>query len=188
MGERDPEVLDEIVKRCFAYAGAIRTMLDVGGAVGHLARHFSRRGVKATLFDREETLPLAREFLGVDADSIALIGGDYTRSLPTGTFDLVYFGNVYHIYGPETNARVTREAFAITAPGGTIAIQDYVLGRSVKAALFAVNMLRSTEDGEVWTEDQHRVWLSEAGFASIETVDLDAGSGQLILARRPRGL
>jgi SAM-dependent methyltransferase len=188
MGERDPAVLDEIVERCFAYAGTIRTMIDVGGAVGHLARHFSRRGVKANLLDREEILPVAREFLGDEGGDIELIGGDYTVSLPVGTFDLVYFGNVYHIYGPETNARVTREALSITAPGGTIAIQDYVWDRSSRAPLFAVNMLRATEDGGVWTEAEYRTWLSDAGFAGIETIDLETSEGQLILAKRPRGL
>ncbi len=172
MGERDPQILDEIVDRCFAYAGRIETMVDIGGAVGHLARHFARRGVKATLFDREETLPVARQFLGEEAPAVAMLAGDYTGSLPAGPFDLVYFGNVYHIYGRETNARVTREAFSTTTAGGTIAIQDYVWGLSDRAAMFAVNMLRSTEGGEVWAEADYRGWLSDAGFTGIEVVDL----------------
>jgi SAM-dependent methyltransferase len=188
MGERDPAVLAEIVERCLAYAGTIRSMVDIGGSVGHLAREFSRLGVKTSLFDREEVLAVAREFLGREADDITLIGGDLTASLPSGTFDLVYFGNVLHIYSPETNACVAREAFHITVPGGTIAIQDYVWGRSPGAAMFAVNMLRSTDDGGVWTEEQHRAWLSDAGFTGIEIVDLDTSGGQLVLARCPAGL
>jgi SAM-dependent methyltransferase len=187
MGERDPEILDEIVDRCFAYSGSIGTMVDIGGAVGHLARQFSRRGVKATLFDREATLPVARQFLGDEAAAITLIGGDYTASLPAGRFDLVYFGNVYHIYDRETNSRVTREAFSITTEGGAIAIQDYVWGLSHRAAMFGVNMLRSTEGGEVWTEADHRAWLSDAGFADIEVVDVETAGTQLVLARRPGG-
>jgi hypothetical protein len=126
MGERDPAVLDEVVGHCFDYAGEIGTMVDIGGAVGHLARLFSRQGVRATLFDRVDTLPIARDFLGSEGESITMEGGDFTVSLPQGAFDLVYFGNVYHIYGRETNARVTREAFSITAEGGAIAIQDFV--------------------------------------------------------------
>jgi hypothetical protein len=188
MGERDPAVLDEIVQKCLACAGTVRTMVDVGGAVGHLARHFSRRGVTASLFDREEVLPLAREFLGAEADGIALIGGDFTISLPAGPYDLVYFGNVYHIYSPETNARVTQEAFSATAPGGTIAIQDYLWSRSSGAAMFAVNMLRATEEGGVWTEAQHRRWLGDAGFVDIKVLDLETNQTQLVLARRPKGL
>ncbi len=147
-------------------------MLDVGGAVGHVARHFSRCGVRATLFDRENVLPMAREFLGSEGADIALVGGDFTQSLPAGPFDLVYLGNVYHIYGPGTNARVTREVFSVLSPGGTIAIQDLVLGRSRRAALFAVNMLQATEDGGVWTEAQYREWLTAAGFARVEILDL----------------
>jgi len=185
MGERDPEVLAEIVDRCLVYAGPVRTMLDAGGSVGHLAREFARRGVKVTLLDREDVIPVAREFLGSEAAGMALVGGDYTTALPAGPFDLVYFGNVFHIYGPETNARVVREVFAITTPGGTIAIQDYLWGRSAKAAMFAVNMLRSTRDGGVWTEAQHREWLKDAGFEDVRVFDLEASQAQLVLGRRP---
>lgn len=186
MGERDTAVLDEILERCLAYAGPVRTMLDVGGAVGHVARHFSRCGVRATLFDRENVLSLAREFLGGEVADIALLGGDYTESLPTGPFDLVYLGNVYHIYGRETNARVTRDVFSVLSEGGTIAIQDHVWGRSPRAALFAVNMLQATEDGGVWTEAEYRGWLADAGFLQVETLDLQTTAAQLILGRRPR--
>jgi SAM-dependent methyltransferase len=185
MGERETEVLDEIVDRCIAYAGAVTTMVDIGGAVGHLTRRFASRGVTATLFDRAATLSVAREFLGDDAATIVMLGGDFTESLPAGQFDLVYFGNVFHIYAPETNARVVREAYAVTAPGGTIAIQDYMRGMSEKAAMFAVNMLRSTESGGVWTEGQYRAWLGDAGFEHIEVQTLDTTGSQLVLARRP---
>lgn len=187
MGEREPEVLDEILERCFAYAGTISTMVDVGGAVGHLARHFSRRGVKASLFDREEVLPVAREFLGKEAEGMDLLGGDLTVALPVGTFDLVYFGNVLHIYGPETCSRVVRGAFSITAPGGIIAIQDYILDRSTGAAMFAVNMLRSTDEGGVWSEAEHRRWLADAGFVDVQVFDLDSSRTGLVMGRRPVG-
>lgn len=186
MGERDPAVLDEIVERCLAYSGPVRTMLDVGGAVGHVARHFSRCGVRATLFDRENVLPLAREFLGDEGSDIALVGGDFTQSLPVGPFDLVYLGNVLHIYGPVTNGRVTQEVFSILLPGGTIAIQDHVWGRSPRAARFAVNMLQATEEGGVWTEEQYRDWLTAAGFVKIEVLDLETTGAQLVLGGRLR--
>lgn len=185
MGERAPEVLDEILEHCFTYAGDIRTMVDVGGAVGHLARRFSRRGVKASLFDREEVLPVAREFLGAEAEDMALIGGDLTSTLPSGPFDLVYFGNVLHIYSPETGSRVVREAFSITSPGGVIAIQDYILDRSAGAAMFAVNMLRSTDEGGVWSEAEHKRWLTDAGFVDIRVFDLASSQTGLVLGRRP---
>jgi len=187
MGERDPAVLAEVVERCLAYAGPIRTMVDIGGSVGHLAREFARRGVKTSLFDKEEVLPIAREFLGAEAGSLTLLAGDLTVALPPGPFDLVYFGNVLHIYAPATNAGLVRAAFTALAAGGIIAIQDYVWGRSEKAAMFAVNMLRSTDEGGVWTEEQHREWLETAGFVDVVVCDLEASSAQLVLGRRPAG-
>jgi SAM-dependent methyltransferase len=185
MGERDSDVVEEIVGLCLQLFGETKTMLDVGGAVGHVARQFSRRGVKATLFDKEEVLPVAREFLGIDATSIDMVAGDYTVALPKGPFDLVYFGNVYHIYGPATNERVSREALSVITPGGLIAIQDYVWGRSLGAEMFAVNMLRSTDDGGVWSEAQYRGWLNGAGFVNIDVLDLKNSGAQLIIGQRP---
>ena len=185
MGERDPDIIDEIVERCLAYAGPIQSMVDVGGAVGHVARAFAHCGVRATLFDRPAVIPLAREYLGEDGRDIALVEGDFTEGLPPGPFDLVYFGNVYHIYSPAIMARVTSEAYGMVSPGGTIAIQDYVWGRSPRAAIFAVNMLQATEGGGVWSEAQFRAWLSEAGFATVELFDLETAGTHLVLAKRP---
>lgn len=185
MGERDPAIVDEVVETCLAYAGSIRTMIDVAGAVGHLARGFSRCGVRATLFDRPDVMPIAEQYLGEDAKDIAMIAGDLTKALPPGPYDLAFFGNVLHIYDPATNARVIREAFSTVAPGGAIGIQNYVWGRSPRAAMFAVNMLQSVENGGVWSEPMYREWLSAAGFANIETFDLETGESQLILAQRP---
>jgi SAM-dependent methyltransferase len=153
--------------------------------VGHIARQFSRCGVRATLFDRPDVLPVATEYLGEEAGDIAMIGGDLTVALPPGPYDLVYFGNVLHIYDQETNARVIREAYATVAPGGSIAIQNYMWGRSPRAAMFAVNMLQSAENGGVWSEALYRGWLRAAGFAKIEVFDLETGGSQLALATRP---
>jgi SAM-dependent methyltransferase len=186
MGERDSELVEEIVGLCLRLAGAPKTMLDVGGAVGHVARQFARRGVKATLLDKEEVLPVAREFLGIEAAGIDMVAGDYTVSLPQGPFDLVYFGNVYHIYGPATNQRVSREALHVVSPGGLIAIQDYVWGRSQGAEMFAVNMLQAALEGGVWTEAQYRAWLSEAGFVNLNVLDLTNSGAQLIVGQRPQ--
>jgi hypothetical protein len=185
MGERSPDIIDEVVDRCLAYAGSLTSMIDVGGAVGHVARAFARCGIRATLLDRPEVIPFAREFLGDEANEIALVEGDFTEGLPRGPFDLVYFGNVSHIYGPTTNARLAREAFSSLTAGGTVAVQDYVWGRSRRAAIFAVNMLQATEDGGVWSETQFRQWLGAAGFAKIETFDLETAGTQLVLAKRP---
>jgi hypothetical protein len=46
-------------------------------------------------------------------------------------------------------------------------------------------MLQSAENGGVWSESMYRGWLTDAGFAKIETFDLETGESQLLLAIRP---
>lgn len=190
MGEGDPAVIEEVVTRCLAYAREAddpsrpADMIDIGGAVGHMARAFARRGVQPTLFDQPDVLPEAREFLGADAEGVDMEGGDFTASLPPGPFDLAYLGNVFHIYGPETLRRLTRRVFESLRPGGVICVRDYVWERSPRSAMFAVNMLQATVEGGVWREDQYRAWLAEAGFEDIRVIHLELSANQLILGRR----
>jgi hypothetical protein len=47
-------------------------------------------------------------------------------------------------------------------------------------------MLQATDEGGVWTEEEYRDWLTSAGFARIEVMDLDTSAVQLILGTRPR--
>lgn len=204
MAEGDPAIMDEVIDHCLDYllgehpdagGGSVPDgagdapgkrrlrVLDVGGAVGHLARRFAERGHAATLFDRPEVLPVAREYLGEGA-GVEMVGGDFLEELPPGPFDLVFLGNVYHIYGPQADAALTERAFACLDSGGAIAIRDYLLDRSPRAPLFAVNMLQATEEGGVWSERDFRGWLDEAGFVDFRIVDLKMVPNQLVLGTR----
>lgn len=191
MAEGDPEAMDEVVERILGYAGEgstpePMTVLDAGGAVGHMARRFRERGLEATLCDRPEVLEEAWEYQGEGARQLNFHPCDFTQDLPRGPFDVIYLGNVYHIYGPVTNAELTRRVFRSLRPGGSIAIRDFVLGRSTRAPMFAVNMLQATQEGGVWREAQYGEWLKGAGFEDIQVVDLDNSDNQLVLGRRPR--
>jgi SAM-dependent methyltransferase len=190
MGEGDPAGPAEVVERSLAYLGDGRggdgppRVIDIGGAVGHMARLYSVRGLRATLFDRPDVLPEAREFLGEGADDIEMVGGDFNEALPPGPYDLAYLGNVFHIYGPATLQALTARVFAILAPGGVICVRDYVWERSPRAAMFAVNMLQATEEGGVWRESEYRRWLEGVGFRDVRVVDLEQSANQLVLGRK----
>lgn len=43
-------------------------------------------------------------------------------------------------------------------------------------------LLANTEDGNTYTEEQYREWLTDAGFQKIEIIDLAQKSNQLITA------
>jgi SAM-dependent methyltransferase len=186
MAEGDAAPIAEVVERSLAYALPMRvsTMIDVGGAVGHVASAFAGRGVRPTLFDRPDVLPQARQYLGESVCDLYLVGGDFLSALPPGPFDLAYLGNVVHIYGPDTIAALVRRVWASLVPGGVIVIRDFVWERSSRAPLFAVNMLQATVDGGVWREEQFRSWLAAAGFTDVTIVDLVSADNQLVMGRK----
>ncbi len=186
MAEGVTAPISEVVERSLAFAlpMVVSTMIDVGGAVGHVASAFAMRGVRSTLFDRPDALPQAREYLGESVHDLDLVGGDFLLALPPGSFDLAYLGNIVHIYGPDTNAALVRRVWSSLAPGGVIVIRDFVWERSRRAPLFAVNMLQATVDGGVWREEQFRSWLDAAGFTDVAVVDLVSADNQLVMGRK----
>lgn len=176
-----------IVDRCLARVPDARTVLDVGGGPGHMARRFLERGLRATLLDTPETVDFVADEYGLaDVEALDLVGADFTTDpLPDGPFDVVLLSNVLHIYGPEENRRVVAEAARVTAPGGVVAVQDFVRGWSGRAARFALVMLMRTESGNTYGEEELRRWMAAAGLGEVRVESLDPDR-QLVTGISPR--
>ena len=97
-------------------------------------------------------------------------------------FDIVFMGNICHIYSEEGNKRLLKNVTKFLRKGGLVAIEDFVRGRSPDAEMFAVNMLANTDGGGTWTEAQYREWLESVGFHGIEITDIAGREKQLITA------
>lgn len=185
MAEGDPAKIDEAVDAILSYAQPRhpRSIIDVGGGLGHVALRFAARGLQATVFDTPRIIDLAQQQRTVDSP-VHLVAGDFNVALSPGPFDVAYLGNVFHIYGPAKNRRLARRVHRMLALGGVLAAVDFVWDRSPRARMFAVDMLQATDEGGVWLEEEYRAWLSEAGFEDVQIVDLTLGANQLILGRR----
>lgn len=188
MAAAPEERIRKIVDRCLERASGAERILDVGGGPGHMSRRFVERGLRATLFDTPETVDFVRDEYGLgEVDGLELVGGDFTTDrLPDGPFDVVLLSNVIHIYGPDENRRLVAEAARVTAPGGVVAIQDFVRGRSPRAARFALVMLMRTDSGDTYGEGEIRHWLEAAGLGDVRVEDVDR-ERQLVTARNAFG-
>ncbi len=172
-----------VVERCLARFPVARRVLDVGGGPGVHARAFLDHGLSVTIFDLPSVIELVRpQWAG--AGGVALVAGDFTEGLPEDPFDLVLLGNVCHIYGPDENRRLLARAAAALAPGGGVAIVDFVRGRSPAAALFGVNMLSAGGTGDTWTKAEYQEWLAGAGFGEIEVEDTGASPEEIRTRQR----
>ena len=109
-------------------------------------------------------------------DRITLRPADFTAA-PLGTgFDLVLLSYVMHLNSAEVNKRLLARAFNALEPGGTVVINDYVLQADKilprHAALYALNMLVTTNNGGVYSLEEYDQWLSGAGFVDVRKVSL----------------
>lgn len=157
------------------------SVLDAGGGPLTYAREFSALGAAVTVLDLPDVVELMLPSLAADS-GIKMVPGDMTEGLPEGPFDLVYLGNVCHIFDEVENIELFKRAHNVLKPGGRIAVQDFVRGVSPRAAMFGVNMLVNTQRGGTWTLDQYRDWLNGAGFNGV--LMKDYGERQLVTAEK----
>ncbi|WP_238456404.1 methyltransferase [Desulfotruncus arcticus] len=153
----------EIVAYCLKDLPQNPGVLDVGGGPLTYALVFVEKGAEVTILDTPEVVDLMLPELDPGLP-INMVKGDFTVALPRGPYDLVYLGNVCHIYGEKENRKLFLEAAAELNQGGRIVVNDMIRGTGVRAAVFGVNMLVNTESGGTWTYNQYKTWLEDAGF------------------------
>ena len=172
-------------------AGASR-MLDVGGGSGAYAIAFAQANpeLRAEVFDQPAVLAIADRHIreaGLEK-RIATRVGDLRTDEFGGGYDLVLISAICHMLGVEENRDLLARAFRALAPGGRVAIQDFLL-RADKTgprsgALFSLNMLVNTEGGASYSEEEYTAWLREAGFGEVRRVPMAGPAGVLVATRR----
>jgi len=182
---------DEIAAE--VHAETAEALLDVGGASGTYTMAFLRVNsrMRATLFDRDEVMEMARERLDQEGllHRVTLIPGDFYRDeFPPG-HDLAWVSAIIHQNSPDQNLDLYRKVFRSLIPGGRIVIRDHVMEsdrtKPLEGAVFAVNMLVATEGGGTYTFDEIRDGLFRAGFSRINFIRQGEHMDSLIEAFKP---
>ena len=169
----------------------VERVLDVGGGSGAYSIAFARAkaGLRATVFDLPEVLPLTRvnvEAAGL-SDRITLTGGHFLRDDLGSDHDLALLSAICHMLGPEQNVELLRRVAGALRPGGQVIIQDFLLddegGGHRTATLFALNMLVNTENGSSYTRAEYRDWLAQAGLSEPRPIELAGPTGLLVATK-----
>jgi hypothetical protein len=123
---------------------------------------------------------VARQFTGIPGD---LLKATFGRNHNVATL-----GHILHSEGAARSQQLLKKTFDALAPGGTIAIMEFLVKQDrtepVVALLFAVNMLVNTEEGDAFSFEEISGWLRKAGFVKPRLLDVPAVS-PLILATKP---
>lgn len=182
LGTRARGNAPRVIDRCLqAFPGAT-SALDVAGGHGEYGIETARRGLEVTLVDLPAVIDVVNDWPRPKEAGIELWPGDVFEKLPDRTFDLVLCFGFSHTMPPERARELFARLATATTPGGGIAVSTFVRGRGPVTQLFAVQMLVAGNGGDTHLLEDYERWLAEAGYGSLEIVDLDHNT--LLLARR----
>jgi precorrin-6B methylase 2 len=123
------------------------------------------------------------------ADRLRTIEGDMHQvPLEPNHYHIATLGQILHGEGIEDSKKLLKRVFDALAPGGTIAIAEFLADDNRTGPpmplLFAVNMLVNTDQGDTFTFGEISNWLTDIGYTHPRLLPVPAVS-PMILADKP---
>ena len=151
-------------------------LLDAGCGSGTLAITMTQihPHLTATVVDLPEVTPITEQFV-VDADAsgrVKVVSADLTCDPIPGMYDVAILSSVIQTLSTEEARQVTNNVGKVIKPGGWL----YIFGGgmlensrlSPKSAVeWNLVFINTYDNGQSYTEDEHRDWLIEAGFEDL---------------------
>ena len=163
-------------------------LLDVGGGSGGLAIGVSQACPKlsATVLDLPEVIPITGRFIreANATDRVHTLALDITREPVPDEFDAAVVKAFLQTLPPYQASRAVSHIGAALKPGSAI----YILGNGIlddcrysppEAAIFNIVFLNIYRGGGAYTENEYRIWLTQAGFGDVQRIRQPNGSSIL---------
>lgn len=172
--------------------GGRKRLLDLGGGPGTYAIHFCRHnpGMTAVVYDLPTTRKFAEKTIarfGLQ-ERIRFVAGDFLRNRIAGLHDVAWLSHILHGQSPKDCATLLRKAVRSLEPGGLILVQEFVLDDTMDGplfpALFSLNMLVNTPDGQSYSGKQISDMLVRAGAVAPKRLPIGLPNGAAIIAAR----
>jgi C-methyltransferase len=151
-------------------------LLDVGcgSAVYGLVALTRLPQARLTAQDWPLIVPVAQDYatrLGV-ADRVQVLAGDLRTVEFGGPYDVVFLGHILHNYPEETCREIVRKCLSVVAPGGVVAIIEFLAERGQPAStfawLFSAMIHGTTPGGRSFSSAELRQMLTECGASRTE--------------------
>jgi len=163
--------------------------LAAGSGVWGIALAQKSPHVRVTAVDWPAVIPVTKRVAQRHnvADRFTYVEGDLHSADFGAGHNIATLGHILHSEGQERSRELLARTFKALAPGGTIAIAEFLTNDTrtgpPNALIFAVNMLVNTDHGDTFSFSEISRWLSEAGFTNPRTLDAP-GPSPLILATK----
>ncbi|MCL1920260.1 MAG: acetylserotonin O-methyltransferase [Kiritimatiellaeota bacterium] len=155
-----------------------RTLLDLAGGPGTYAVLLAQAnpGLSCVTTDLPAVAAVAAQLVAATdvAGRVTCRAGDYhTDAYEPETYDAVTIFGALHQESQTQIVSILKRAHVALRPGGKIFILDMMTDAThtqpAFSALFAVNMALTTANGWVFSDEELKGWLAEAGFANART-------------------
>jgi ubiquinone/menaquinone biosynthesis C-methylase UbiE len=172
-----------------------KTLADVGCGGAGLALTMIKElpHIKATAIDLPLVAPIAQKIVAEEGatDRVHVLAADLLSGPLPGSYDTVILRGVLQCLSAEEARLAVKNIAAAVNPGGTLFIVAQILDDSRISPLEALGynliFINTFDAGESYTEQEHRAWLTEAGFVHIERANfLLPDEHGLMTARKPR--
>jgi ubiquinone/menaquinone biosynthesis C-methylase UbiE len=169
----------------------VKTMLDVGGGSAAFSIEIVKRNpaINATVLDLPYVIPLTKKYVSGSGltEKFNFIEGDYLTKELECSYDLILLSAIVHINNYEQNKMLIKKCADALNENGTIVINDFIMNddrtQPYHGALFSLNMLVATANGDTYTEKEIREWFESAGLSKIERKNTSFGSDLMIAAK-----
>ncbi|MDH3267592.1 MAG: acetylserotonin O-methyltransferase [Ignavibacteria bacterium] len=169
----------------------VKQMLDVGGGSAAFSMEMVKKNpaINAVVLDLPYIIPLTKKYISESglSDKFNFLEGDYlTRNLE-GSYDLILLSAIVHINNYEQNKMLIQKCADALNQNGMIIISDFVMDddrtKPHHGALFSLNMLVGTANGDTYTEKEIREWFELAGLSKIERKNTSFGADLMIAVK-----
>ncbi len=164
--------------------------LAAGSGVWGIALAQGSERVKVTAVDWIGVLPATQAMVGRFGltNRFKFVDGDLNSADFGQGHNVATLGHILHSEGEVKSKALLRKVFGALAPGGTIAIAEFLVNADrtgpVMPLLFAGNMLVNTDEGDTFSFEEISGWLADAGFTNARLLEVP-GPSPLILATKP---
>jgi ubiquinone/menaquinone biosynthesis C-methylase UbiE len=164
--------------------------LATGSGVWGIALAQSSEKVTVTAVDWSHVLPATEKMVARFGltDRFTFVSGDLQSAGFGSGHNVATLGHILHSEGETRSRSLLRRTFEALAPGGTIAIAEFLVNADrtgpVGSLFFATNMLVNTDEGDTYSFEEISEWLTEAGFTNARLLEVP-GPSPLVLATKP---
>jgi precorrin-6B methylase 2 len=166
----------------------VKKMLDVGGGSAAFSMEFVRKNpaIQATVFDLPHVIPLTKNYVDEAGllNNFSFLEGNYLSGNFGSGYDLVLLSAIVHINSYKQNEELINKCAVSLNKNGRVIISDFVMNEDrvipQHGAMFSLNMLVGTENGDTYTETEMKKWMASAGLSNIERKNTSFGSDLII--------